>query len=120
MLTCTVLPNADLKVTADNATRAYIADAMRKERGYWTILSHIFEPYSCNGSYTPFDAGDGDPFVGLTSAPCIAECMHIADDGKKSIEGRFWWHPDYAIINELEELRDKGRFVFTYGGREDE
>jgi hypothetical protein len=81
MLNCTILPNGDLKLTADNETRAEIADYQRRGRNYWLIMAELLESYSCNGSYTHFDAGAANPFVGLTSAPCIAETMHYNDDG---------------------------------------
>ena len=113
MLNCTILPNGDLKVTADNETRQDIADMARGGASFWQIMGEIFEPYSCNGSFTPFDAGDGDPFVGLTSAPCIAETLNTDDDGSRSIEGRFWFNANYATVDETDELKRFGRFVYT-------
>jgi hypothetical protein len=109
----TILPNGDLKITADNECRAFIADEMRKGHDYGSIWADITEWERCNGGFTPFDAGDANPFVGLTSAPCIAESMDYHDDGTLEIVGRFWYFADYQITSELEELRDKGRVVFT-------
>jgi len=108
----TILPNGDLKITADNETRAYIADEMRNGRRN-NIIYDLLEHEICNGSYTPFDAGQGNPFVGLSSAPCIAEAMTTEDDGANIIDGRFWYFADYMIRDELEDLRNKGRVVFT-------
>lgn len=113
MINATVLPSGNLKVTAGNETRADIAQWMRNGRDRWTIFADLFEPYSCNGSFTPFDASDGNPFVGLTGAPCIAEAMTVEDDGARAIEGRFWFFGDYMIRDELEELARRGRVIFT-------
>lgn len=77
------------------------------------ILYVMTECYWTNGSYQPFDAGQGNPFVGLTDAPCIAESMDYADDGQATIQGNFWYYGDYMITSFIEVLiRDK-RVVFT-------
>lgn len=112
-LTAKPMPNGDLLVTADNAMRSNLAEALRSDRGYWSAFADLFESYSCNGSYTPFDAGEGNPFVGLTSAPCIAESMDYPDSGEAEIVGRLWWFPHYAIDDPLQELARHGRTVFT-------
>lgn len=115
---CTILPNGDLLVTAGNACRSYIAEQQRKGE-YWGIFADIFENYSCNGSFQPFEPGDGErynsPFVGLTSAPCIAESLNYEDDGHQTIDGRVWWFPDYMLRDPLDELKRTGRTVFSFG-----
>lgn len=113
MINATVLPCGDLKVTAGNETRSEIARWISDGRDRSTIAADLFESYSCNGSFTPFDAGDGNPFVGLTGAPCIAESMTVEDDGARAIDGRFWYFGDYMIRDELEELARRGRVIFT-------
>lgn len=109
---CQVLPSGDLLVTADNETRSEIARSMNDSQ-YRGTLADIFEPHSCNGSYTPFDAGEGNPFVGLTSSPCIAETMTCDDDGERDIDGRMWWFPDYMLRDPLDELKSRGRTIFS-------
>lgn len=111
MFTATIAENGNLVLTADNDTRADIKQS--RHRGYWSVMAELFEGYAGNGSFTHFDAGDGDPFVGLTSAPCIAEMMHLHDDGTREIEGRFWHFADYQIICDLDELQRKGRVEYT-------
>lgn len=111
MITCKILPNGNLLATADNEGRHHIARYLK--RNYWEAMALAFEPYSVNGSFTPFDAGDGNPFVGLTSAPCVAESMDCDDKGKRSIAGRLWWFPDYAIRDPLDELARRGRTEFA-------
>lgn len=116
MFDVTILPNGDLELAADAETREYIAECQKEGKDYWSIMFDLFEPYSTNGEYTPFDAGQANPFVGLTSAPCIAESMDYPDDGNHEIVGRLWWYPDYMIRDDLGELRDTGRVAYTLAG----
>lgn len=111
-LRVTIQPDGGLKLTADNAMRAHIAHQLR-EGNRDRVLWDAFEDEINNGGFTPFDAGDANPFVGLTSAPCIAESMTTEDSGENVVIGRLWWFPDYMIRDELEELRDRGRVVYT-------
>lgn len=108
----TVQPNGDLKIAASNAVRAFIADAQRSGRCYSSIMADLFEWHACNGSYEHFDAGRADPFVGITSAPCVAEAMHYPDDGPREVDGRLWWFPDYMIRDDLAELKIRGYVVY--------
>jgi hypothetical protein len=107
-LTCKILPNGNLRVTANNAMRASISEGL-KTRGYWSTMADAFESYSCNGGFTAFDAGEANPFVGLTSAPCVAESMSYDDDGQAEIDGRLWAFTSYATHDPLEELATRGR-----------
>lgn len=109
----TVLPDGNLQIAADEETRRELADAL-DERGWWDVMHDLLEPYSTNGSFTPFDAGIANPCVGLTDAPCIAESMDVLDDGKNVIVGRLWWYPAYEVRDPLEELRDHGYTTFTF------
>lgn len=113
LINCVKLPNGDLLVTACNEARANIKAMQQSNRDYWSILGELFEPFFTNGSYEPFDAGDGNPFVGLTSAPCIAESLDYLDDGTKRIQGEFWHFENYMLVDPLDELRNRGRTVFT-------
>jgi hypothetical protein len=108
MINCTILPNGNLLLTASNDMRDNGAN-------YWSIMADGLESYSCNGSYTHFDAGDGDPFVGLTSAPCIAESMDYLDDGTHAIMGRLWYYSEYCLRSDLDELIARGRTEYTFG-----
>jgi hypothetical protein len=120
MLTLKILPDQSLRLTADNATRAQIKELRERDQGDVTILSDLTESYWTNGGFCPFDAGDGRPFVGLTSAPCIAEDMDYGDDGKPAIRGRLWWFPDYMIRSCVEELLTRGRTTFHFAGAWDQ
>ena len=108
-----VQPNGGLLITATQEGRDWIAEQQERERDSTSILIDALEPYWTNGSYTPFDAGTANPFVGLTEAPCIAEDMSHHDDGKREVVGKLWWFPEYMLVDPVEELRTKGRVVFT-------
>lgn len=108
----TIKENGDLLLTVTLAEREDIREALHTGNRH-AIIGDLFEPYSCNGSFTPFDAGDANPFVGLTSAPCVAECMDTDDDGKNVIQGRFWYYANYQIEDELDALAETGECTFT-------
>lgn len=107
-----VLPSGALQITATQEGRDWIEE-QQADRDSTSILIDALEPYWTNGSYTPFDAGVANPFVGLTDAPCIAEEMTYDDDGKREVVGKLWWYPEYQVLDPVEELRTKGAVVFT-------
>lgn len=115
MITCTILENGNLSLVADDPTE--FADEY-SHGDFWRMLCDAMEGYSCNGSFTPFDAGQANPFVGLTSATCIAESMDILDNGNQTIEGRFWYDNEYAIRDPL-ELLARGETVIFHLAREE-
>jgi hypothetical protein len=109
------LDNGDLALTVDPEEREDFADRL-ESRGFWSVFCDAMESYSCNGSYTPFDAGDGNPFVGLTSAPCIAECLDWHDDGQAEVIGRLWYDADYMVTCAMERLAAGEEVIFTLAG----
>ena len=107
-----ILPNGNLQLKADSSDIEGLID-YKGERDETMLMADLLEPYSTNGSFAFFDAGDANPFVGLTSAPCIAESLSGPDnDGKMEVEGRLWWFPDYAVRSIVDELIEKGEVVF--------
>lgn len=112
MFNITITPKGDLKLTATAEGREFIKNEQAANRNYWGIMAEIFEDWSCNGSYTHFDAGQGDPFVGLTSAPCIAESLSIDDNDKRIVEGRLWVFREYMTRDDLEELAREGSVTY--------
>ena len=111
MINCKILENGDLKITADNSSRAELK-YQRKRSGYWGAMAEAFEGYTSNGSFSHFDAGAAIPFVGLTSAPCIAESMCVSDVGENEIQGHLWAFMDYQINDDLGELISTGKVVY--------
>lgn len=112
-LTCEILPNGNLKIIADAEAKVWIAEERDRGRTDDDILWDGFEGYWNNGSYYPFDAGAGNPFVGLTAAPCIAESMDVLDDGTKLIEGRLWYCTHYELTSFVDNLLDDGFTIFN-------
>jgi hypothetical protein len=116
MLTCRVDENGNLRVTCDRSEDQEELVEVFAARGEMAALCEGLEGYSCNGSFAPFDAGDGNPFVGLTSAPCIAESLDWDGDGQAEIVGRFWYHSNYMTESAVQELCAGNTVVFTLGG----
>lgn len=117
MFSITHMPNGNLKVSAANAARAWIKEEQQLGRTSDDILHGGTEHYWTNGSFEPFDAGQASPFVGLTSAPCIAEHMTVYDEGDREIDGRLWWFVDYAVIDPMEVLKRTGSVEFRAAWR---
>lgn len=110
MFNIKILPDGNLKISASNAGRQWIKE--NETRGYWECMYDIFEYWKCNGSFVHFDAGKANPFVGLTSAPCIAERMDYSDTGDISIDGCLWAFMDYQVRDDLAELKSKGHVIY--------
>lgn len=111
-----VLPNGNLELTS----RGEQLEDLRATVGAWQagclpryqVWSEIMEGYSCNGSFTPFDASDGNPFVGLSSAECIAESIDYSEEsGRQYVIGRLWYF-DSDARDPLIELVENGWTVF--------
>lgn len=113
MIKCTTLQNGNLKITADNNTRQWIKDSMNDTSlNYWIIMEYLFEDYSANSKFQHFNPDNANPFIGLTSAPCIAESISTDDTGNRTVEGRLWHFPQYALRYDLEELKNKGFVIY--------
>jgi len=102
------LENGDLQLVAEDGDLETCPT-----NGYWSTMAHLFEPYSTNGGFAHFDAALGNPFVGLTGAPCIAECMDHDDGGNATIQGRFWYFSDYMVKCELEMMAAGEPVIYT-------
>lgn len=114
-LTAKILDDGDLMITADAEAQEWIREELDRGRSDDDILWDGFEGYWNNGSFWPFDAGLGNPFVGLTCAPCIAEDMDVLDDGTHVINGRVWWYPDYEVRSFVSDLLEYGNTRFPLG-----
>lgn len=114
MFDLTQLENGKLRLTLDYADESEKAELENELRELMTRKTDILilidgtEKYWTNGSYQPFDSGAGDPFVGFTEAPCIAESMTYTDEGNAIIEGKFWYYGDYMIRSFLDDLLENG------------
>ena len=109
-----VLDNGDLQLTPTQDGIEFINDEMiDTDRDYWSIMADLFEETACNGSYTHFGAGEANPYVGITDAPCIAEDMDVLDDGKREIVGKLWYFDNYCLEMETETLALGESVIYT-------
>lgn len=115
-----ILPNGNLKITANNADRANLSEAYRLG-GYQEAESLIAEAFQPNGDLyfiPPEDIG------ALTDAPILSDDWILiewwrgaSDDGAHEHDERIrnakvWWFPDYAIRDPWEELKNIGYVIF--------
>jgi len=110
-LYASVLENGDLEITLHEDFREEMEE-LAEEKDDILILIEGFEHYFANGSYHPFDAGEGNPFVGLSSDICIAESMDVNDEGECEIVGAFWHYPDTYRYDVVEQLLQHGKVIF--------
>jgi hypothetical protein len=113
MFSIEVLPDGNLKVKAGNDARRWIKEEQQDDRSSDSILWDGTERYWTNGSFEPFDAGQANPFVGLTCAPCIAEALHCRDHGDREIVGGFWYFERYQLVDLVEVLKRTGHVIFS-------
>lgn len=113
-----ITKDGDLKLTANADGVSWLEDNCA-DRADVDVLHDILDTHSCNGSFTPFEAGRANPFVGLTDAPCIAEAMtlDVDEDGRRQIVGRFWYLKNYATMDMVGTLINKGELLFHLGGK---
>lgn len=112
-LILTKLENGDLEITFDESDREGIEEMLDDGHSDLSILLEGTEHYFTNGGFHPFDAGAGNPFVGLTNATCIAQSLDFDDNGNATIEGDYWFDANYMIRNCIEDMLSDGRVVFT-------
>ena len=103
--------SGNLKLSLEPGEAEEVRERLEQAGEDLTLLE-LAEPYFTNGGFHPFSGDSGNPYVGLTSAPCIAESLSFDDDGQATIEGRLWWFPDYAVRSFMDELVAKGEVTF--------
>lgn len=110
-LNLTILETGNLEISFDESDREEIEEMLESKTDL-DILLEGTEHYWTNGTFQPFDAGAGNPFVGLTDATCIAESLNYDDEGNAEIEGNFWYDAHYAIRCCITEMLENGKVVF--------
>lgn len=109
----TITANGNLLVTADSEARDWIEEQQDSSHtSESSILWDGFEGYWNNGKFRPFGAGCGNPAVGISDALCIAEAIDMDDEGRYTINGRFWAFTDYESTSLIDELKTKGFVIF--------
>lgn len=101
-----ITPNGNLLITADNESRRELAEACAVG-GYLRCEDHVAEYGLAEYMLVPPEA-----IGALTDAPIIGEAV-INDNGDYEVFGGVWWFPAYEAVDPWEQLRRKGRVVFT-------
>lgn len=83
------------------------------EFGEIDTLARLLEPFSTNGSFAFIDGSTGNPALGLTSAPFIAEALSYDEQGQAQVDGRLWWFPNYAGEGVIDTLLEQGQVHWT-------
>jgi hypothetical protein len=80
----------------------------RNKFGIHAALCTLLEDHLCNGweMVPPEDIG------ALTTAPILSDDIRRDEDGNVAEVGRVFWYPDYAVRDEIEEIRRDLVLVF--------
>ena len=111
MLNFEILENGNLSITAENPVE--IQELLDDGKGYQDIIHELFEATSCNGSFTFFEGGYGNPYTGINNFPSVAESMDTDDDGNNEIVGRYWYLNDYCTVLETEEWAKGNTVIYN-------
>jgi hypothetical protein len=102
--------DGNLHIHLNRTGRRYFADIaeQRDALGIYAALYAILEDHLCTGweMVPPEDIG------ALTAAPILSDEIVRDDEGRLTAAGRVYWYPDYAVRDEIEELRSHLMLVF--------
>ncbi|MFX0183350.1 MAG: hypothetical protein ACFE95_09750 [Candidatus Hodarchaeota archaeon] len=105
------LPNGNLLTKATKEARASFGRFGKelKNKSIENALYELFEDPICNGwSWVP-----PEQIGALTTAPILTNDGFWTEDGEDFIVvGKIWWSPNYATVDEVEEIF-KGGFEWT-------
>lgn len=105
-----ILRDNTVLLTADNESRAELADLLRGDFGYSRAEQYVGEELHEKWEFIAPEV------VGaLTDSPILAECdgLRVNDEGEITEVGNVAWFPDYAVRDPWVELRNRGRTVFA-------
>jgi hypothetical protein len=105
-----ILRSNTVLLVASNESRAELADLLRGDNAYNRAEGYVAEQLHEKWEFVrPEEVG------ALTDSPLLAECDGIVrdDEGELTDVGKVAWFPDYAVRDPWEELRNRGRTVFT-------
>jgi len=100
----------NLEIRLNRSGRRHFSE-IREQRdalGTNAALHALLEDHLCNGweMVPPEDIG------ALTAAPILSEEIVRNEEGRVTDVGRVYWYPDYAVRDEIEEIRTKLALVF--------
>lgn len=106
-----ILPNGNLKIMLTDDGREELKDLKSRQNPLGTddILHRLLEYHINNGweFIPPEEVG------AMTSSPILSNDVSRDDDGELTAIGNVWWHPNYMVINEIDELEEKGFVIFA-------
>jgi hypothetical protein len=102
--------SGDLRIVLTENGRANFEtiEEERDSHGINVALFALLEDHLCNGweMVPPEDLG------ALTAAPILSDEIVRDEQGRLVEAGRVYWYPDYAVRDEIEEIRTKSAIVF--------
>lgn len=100
----------DLQIVLTDSGRAQFETIVeeRDANGINAALFALLEDHLCNGweMVPPEDLG------ALTAAPILSDEIVRDEQGRLVEAGRVYWYPDYAVRDEIDEIRTKSAIVF--------
>lgn len=104
-----------LIITADNESRADLADAYRDQSNYGGCIKA--ESLVGDGLHEKWEFIQPEDVGALTDAPilCDADGLDYPDDGGRIVrnDAKVAWFPNYMVTDPWEVLRNTGRVTFT-------
>ncbi len=105
-----VIEGGNLKISLTPEGKELIEE-MRADstKGWLDIITELFEYEMCNGySYV-----QPEHIGALTSSLIIGDGFIDEDTSIEDINTtNTWWFPDYQVLNEIDELYEKGYIIF--------
>jgi hypothetical protein len=100
--------NLQIALTKRGRTNFATIREERDRNGIHAALCALLEDHLCNGweMVPPEDIG------ALTAAPILSDEIVRDEDGRVTEAGRVYWYPDYAVRDEITELRRNLVLVF--------
>jgi len=110
--------NRDLEILLNSTGRREFAviEEVRERLGIDAALVELLEDHFCNG----WELVRPEEIGGLTSALLLSDEVDRDDVGEIRAVGRVYWNPDYAVCDEIEELREKQAVLFRGVGPDGE
>lgn len=102
--------SGDLRIllNATGRTEFELIGEIREKLGIDAALVELLEDHLCNG----WELLRPEEIGALTSALLFSDEVDRDDFGEVRAVGRVFWNPDYAVCDEVEQLRDKHVVVF--------
>jgi hypothetical protein len=111
-LDISILENGNLSIEITPEGKEELETIKERNQNYSGIWDDLLESYWTNGSFTPIQP---EEIGALTSSPIIGLNIDRDDEGKiiPDASNKFWWFPEYQVIDEFEKLLNDGKVVLS-------